>query len=174
MAGSMDKVKEFFGLQPVEDYKRDSYNDDDYEDYDDYDDRPVERERHVDSYSRDSYGYRSGSSYGGSRYYSSSTPESRGSTAETSREPEIVRITLASFRQARQIGEAFRNGDIVVYDVSAMEKSQAQRVADFAAGIQIALDARTEKLTPRKFALIPKGVRLDDEQKEQLKEPDSL
>ena len=68
MAGSMDKVKEFFGLQPVEDYKRDSYYDDDYEDYDDYDDRPIERERHADSYSRDSYGYRSGSSYGGSRY----------------------------------------------------------------------------------------------------------
>ncbi|MEJ4113305.1 cell division protein SepF [Corynebacterium kroppenstedtii] len=168
MAGSMDKVKEFFGLQPVEDYKRDSYYEDEYEDYGDYDDRPVEREHHVDSYSRDGYSYRSGGTYSGSRYYSSAAPEPRLPESDDVHEPEIVRITLAEFRQARQIGEAFRNGDIVVYDVSALEKSQAQRVADFAAGIQIALDGKTEQLTTRKFALVPKDVTLDDEQREQL------
>ena len=186
MAGSMiSKMREYFALQPVEsDDNRiySNYDDADYEsrDYDRYDDRASRRHADDPNYDRE---YRRGyaEDYDDRDRYRDDyrdPREDRGvndydstvAAPARARSPQLVRITLASFLQEKQIGEAFREGDIVVYDISAMEKSEAQRVVDFAAGIQVALGASTKPLAPRVFALIPEDVQLDESQLQQLKE----
>lgn len=152
MSNFMDKTREFFGLQPVMDY-RDDYVDD-YE---------TERSAHDVRDRHSEAGYYGRESRMEERDYTPTYVHPR-------REPSVVRITLASFRQARQIGDAARDGDIVVYDISALSKAEAQRTVDFAAGVQVASEGSTKKLSARIFALIPKGVELDDDQLEQLRE----
>lgn len=164
MANSMDKIREFFGLQPVTGYS-DEYIDE-YEQ-----DRPSHdlRDRHADAgyYSRDARledrEYAGRDARAEERDYAPSYARAR-------REPSVVRITLASFLQARQIGDTAREGDIVVYDISALSKADAQRTVDFAQGVQVAIEGQTKKLSARLYALIPKDVELDEDQLDQLRE----
>lgn len=73
-------------------------------------------------------------------------------------EPTIVPVIINEYAQATQIGEPFREGDAVVFDIADMSTDDARRIVDFAAGLCYALRGRMEKLESRIFAVVPEGA----------------
>jgi cell division inhibitor SepF len=67
----------------------------------------------------------------------------------------IATVTPNSFRDARGIGELFRDGIPVIMNLTAMEASDAKRVVDFAAGLQFGLRGSIERIAGRVFLLTP-------------------
>lgn len=70
----------------------------------------------------------------------------------------VVPVELRGYDQATEIGEPFRDGDAVVFDLSRMDSADAKRVVDFAAGLCFALRGSMTKLDGRVFAIIPDGA----------------
>ena len=183
--GFGDKFKEFFGLGGVESYEDPYYRDN-------FEERPERTERHeredraAGRYNSDHYGsYRSserrsevGSShgYGSDREHAAAPARSRyGATereaAPVQKNPMVIRLALNEYNQAREISEALKTGDVVVFNLGGMEKSAATRVLDFAAGLSLGLDAELKKLGGvRNFVLIPHGIELEQSQLDQLTE----
>ena len=96
---------------------------------------------------------------------------SAAAAAPSAREPQVVRLALSSFQQAGELATEFRAGDIVVINLSGMEKAEASRVLDFSVGLAKGLDGTLKKLGGlRNFALIPSSVTLDQSQLDQLVE----
>ncbi|AIG64423.1 hypothetical protein CATYP_07290 [Corynebacterium atypicum] len=87
------------------------------------------------------------------------TPERHYDYAPPRREPHIVPVVLTSYTQAARVGEPFREGDAVVFDITNMDRKEATRIVDFAAGICFALEGEMLKVAPRVFAVVPKGGR---------------
>jgi cell division inhibitor SepF len=69
--------------------------------------------------------------------------------------PCIATVTPHSFRDARGIGELFRDGVPVIMNLTAMEPSDAKRVVDFAAGLQFGLRGSIQRIAGRVFLLTP-------------------
>ncbi|MFD8425203.1 cell division protein SepF [Streptomyces sp. NPDC059466] len=67
----------------------------------------------------------------------------------------IGTVTPDSFRDARGIGELFRDGVPVIINLTAMEPSDAKRVVDFAAGLTFGLRGTIERVATRVFLLTP-------------------
>ncbi|PWI41814.1 cell division protein SepF [Streptomyces sp. ICBB 8177] len=67
----------------------------------------------------------------------------------------IATVTPDGFRDARGIGELFRDGVPVIVNLSAMEPSDAKRVVDFAAGLTFGLRGDIERVANRVFLLTP-------------------
>ncbi|MDG9725640.1 MULTISPECIES: cell division protein SepF [unclassified Streptomyces] len=67
----------------------------------------------------------------------------------------IATVTPDSFRDARAIGELFRDGVPVIVNLTAMEGSDAKRVVDFAAGLIFGLRGSIERVSTRVFLLSP-------------------
>ncbi|MCX4574017.1 MULTISPECIES: cell division protein SepF [unclassified Streptomyces] len=67
----------------------------------------------------------------------------------------IGTVTPDSFRDARGIGELFRDGVPVIINLTAMEPSDAKRVVDFAAGLTFGLHGTIERVATRVFLLTP-------------------
>ncbi|MEJ5928866.1 cell division protein SepF [Corynebacterium sp. H128] len=70
----------------------------------------------------------------------------------------IVRVVLESFDDAAEIGEPFRDGDAVVFDMVGIPQADARRIVDFAAGLCFALRGRMEQLDKRIFAIVPENA----------------
>lgn len=76
-------------------------------------------------------------------------------------EPTIVPVSLVSYKEATKIGEPFRDGDAVVFELTDAEKSDAKRLIDFAAGLCFAARGKMVNLTSgmqterRVFAILP-------------------
>lgn len=64
-------------------------------------------------------------------------------------------MTPDGFRDARGIGELFRDGVPVIVNLTAMEPSDAKRVVDFAAGLTFGLRGSIERVATRVFLLTP-------------------
>ncbi|CAM5390921.1 Cell division protein SepF [Streptomyces violaceorubidus] len=60
----------------------------------------------------------------------------------------IATVTPDSFRDARAIGELFRDGVPVIVNLTAMEGTDAKRVVDFAAGSSSACAVRSSGCPP--------------------------
>ncbi|ATL26654.1 cell division protein SepF [Streptomyces formicae] len=77
--------------------------------------------------------------------------------AEAAEEEErrIGTVTPDSFRDARAIGELFRDGVPVIMNLTAMEPTDAKRVVDFAAGLTFGLRGSIERVATRVFLLTP-------------------
>lgn len=73
-------------------------------------------------------------------------------------EPTIVTVMISAYDEATQIGEPFRDGDAVVFDIADMPTDDARRIVDFAAGLCFALRGRMEQLESRVFAVIPENA----------------
>ncbi|GAA2908230.1 cell division protein SepF [Streptomyces thioluteus] len=58
----------------------------------------------------------------------------------------IATVTPDGFRDARGIGELFREGVPVIVNLTAMEPSDAKRVVDFAAGLTFGLRGSIERV----------------------------
>ncbi len=67
----------------------------------------------------------------------------------------IGTVTPDSFRDARAIGELFRDGVPVIVNLTAMEAADAKRVVDFAAGLIFGLRGSIERVANRVFLLTP-------------------
>lgn len=73
-------------------------------------------------------------------------------------EPTIVPVLIRAFDEANLIGEPFRDGDAVVFDLEDLDGADARRVVDFAAGLCFALRGRMERLDSRVFAIVPENA----------------
>ncbi|MGW9498361.1 cell division protein SepF [Streptomyces prasinus] len=67
----------------------------------------------------------------------------------------IGTVTPDSFRDARALGELFRDGVPVIMNLTAMEAGDAKRVVDFAAGLIFGLRGSIERVSNRVFLLSP-------------------
>lgn len=67
----------------------------------------------------------------------------------------IATVTPDSFRDARGIGELFRDGVPVIVNLTGMEPDDAKRVVDFAAGLTFGLRGDIERVATRVFLLTP-------------------
>ncbi|MFI6939709.1 cell division protein SepF [Streptomyces sp. NPDC050418] len=72
----------------------------------------------------------------------------------------IGTITPDSFRDARGIGELFRDGVPVIVNLTAMDPSDAKRVVDFAAGLTFGLRGSIERVAGRVFLLTPANTQI--------------
>ncbi|EDY46930.1 cell division protein SepF [Streptomyces sp. SPB074] len=80
--------------------------------------------------------------------------------AAEERDRRIGTVTPSSFRDARHIGEMFRDGVPVIMNLTAMEPADAKRVVDFAAGLIFGLRGSIEKVATRVFLLTPSGTEI--------------
>ncbi|MBO8185547.1 MULTISPECIES: cell division protein SepF [Streptomyces] len=78
-------------------------------------------------------------------------------TAETAQDQgtKIATVSPECFRDARGIGELFRDGVPVIVNLTAMEPADAKRVVDFAAGLTFGLRGSIERVANRVFLLTP-------------------
>ncbi|HEY9440388.1 MAG TPA: cell division protein SepF [Streptomyces sp.] len=67
----------------------------------------------------------------------------------------IATVTPDSFRDARAIGELFRDGVPVIVNLTAMDPGDAKRVVDFAAGLIFGLRGAIDRVATRVFLLTP-------------------
>ncbi|MCX6465422.1 MAG: cell division protein SepF [Pseudonocardiales bacterium] len=84
--------------------------------------------------------------------------------------PGPVRITTlqpASYKEARTIGEHYRDGQPVIMNLTELDAADAKRLVDFAAGLAFALRGSIDKVTSRVFLLTPADVEVsaDDARK---------
>ncbi|AJE33589.1 MAG: cell division protein SepF [Corynebacterium humireducens] len=140
-------AKEFFGLSPIDMEHEDAYYDYDRED-------PRYRTSGSAAYapSRDY-------EYGGY-----SRPEREERPQYQAPEPKLIAVEVTSYSQAAQIGEPFRDGDAVVFDLTRMEPGDNKRIVDFAAGLCYALRGKMVNVTRNidtdrtVFAITPEGA----------------
>ncbi|AZA13942.1 cell division protein SepF [Corynebacterium choanae] len=78
--------------------------------------------------------------------------------------PSIVPIRVSQFDHAAEIGQTFRDGDIVVFSLSEMAGDEARRIVDYSAGLCHGLRGRMVRLQDRDYALVPEGVEIADYQ----------
>lgn len=87
----------------------------------------------------------------------------RHSEVELSR---IVTIHPTTYNEAREIGEAFRDGTPVIMNLTGMSESEAKRMVDFSAGLVFGLHGVIERVTNRVFLLSPSHVAINGEHAE--------
>ena len=73
---------------------------------------------------------------------------------------QIGTVTPDSFRDARIVGELFRDGVPVIMNLTNMEASDAKRVVDFAAGLIFGLRGSIERVSTRVFLLTPANTEI--------------
>src|ERR671924_2041002 len=82
----------------------------------------------------------------------------------------IGTVTPDSFRDARAIGELFREGVPVIVNLTAMEAADAKRVVDFAAGLIFGLRGSIDRVSNRVFLLSPASIEVTAEDKARIAE----
>ena len=133
----IDKTKDFFGLGPVDIEEDDAY----------YNEDPR-------------YSENSSAAYAPRRAPQSYKP----APVQEEFVPTIVAISLTSFNDAAKVGEPFRDGDAVVFELTDAEKATAKRFIDFAAGLCFGLEGRMLNLTKgmdterKVFSIVPKSA----------------
>jgi cell division inhibitor SepF len=79
----------------------------------------------------------------------------------------ITTLHPQSYREAREIGERYREGIPVIMNLTELDAADAKRLVDFAAGLVFALRGGFDKVTNRVFLLTPADVEVsaDDARK---------
>ena len=80
------------------------------------------------------------------------------SEAAQRKDRRIATVAPDSFRDARGIGELFREGVPVILNLTSMEPADAKRVVDFAAGLTFGLRGSIERVATRVFLLSPNNT----------------
>ena len=184
--GFGNKFKEFFGFGDVDSYQDPYFRDQAAESRDrrddlDHRDRGVSEAREVrygvrDRYSREDDDFRDRERDRAPRDYEArpsryAREESSPRPTRAKSEPQYARLSLSSYTQAGEIAEILKTGDVAVFNLGGMEKAEATRVLDFAAGLGRGLDAQLKKLRGvRNFVLIPAAVTLEQSQLDKLAE----
>ncbi|WP_433343537.1 cell division protein SepF [Micromonospora sp. CA-111912] len=143
-------------------------------------DRPerVERERadrsSVRSITRNSAGDGSGTLSYHTRDNLALAPQGqareRAVPAEEEQRYQITTLHPTTYREARTIGEHFRDGVPVIINLTEMDEADARRLVDFAAGLAFGLRGTIERVTNRVFLLSPANVQVTAEDKAKIAE----
>jgi cell division inhibitor SepF len=83
---------------------------------------------------------------------------------------QITTLHPTTYREARTIGEHFRDGVPVIINLTEMDESDARRLVDFAAGLAFGLRGTIERVTNRVFLLSPANVQVTAEDKAKIAE----
>lgn len=135
-------AKEFFGLAPLDEERDDAYYAD--ESAPAYASRYTAETRERDAYEPRA-SYRATAPVATSRVYA----------------PEIVAVEPTSYSEATRIGEPFRDGDAVTFEITDTDAAVAKRIIDFAAGLCFASRGKMHNLAReldtdrRVFAVVP-------------------
>jgi cell division inhibitor SepF len=82
----------------------------------------------------------------------------------------IVTLHPTSYAEAREIGEAYRDGAPVIMNLTEMENADAKRLVDFAAGLAFALRGSMDKVTNKVFLLSPPDIDVTAEDRRRIAE----
>ncbi|MFC5993361.1 cell division protein SepF [Pseudonocardia hispaniensis] len=85
----------------------------------------------------------------------------------------LARITTLqprSYKEARTIGEHYRDGQPVIMNLTELDAADAKRLVDFAAGLAFALRGSIDKVTNRVFLLTPADVEVSADDARKLAE----
>jgi cell division inhibitor SepF len=91
-------------------------------------------------------------------------------TVEEEQRYQITTLHPTTYREARTIGEHFRDGVPVIINLTEMDEGDARRLVDFAAGLAFGLRGTIERVTNRVFLLSPANVQVTAEDKAKIAE----
>ena len=94
----------------------------------------------------------------------------RAVVAEEDQRYQITTLHPTTYREARTIGEHFRDGVPVIMNLTEMDEADAKRLVDFAAGLAFGLRGTIERVTNRVFLLSPANVQVTAEDKAKIAE----
>lgn len=97
-------------------------------------------------------------------------PQPAPSAADGDRRYQITTLHPTTYREARTIGEHFREGTPVIMNLTEMEEADARRLVDFGAGLAFGLRGSMERVTNRVFLLSPANVHVTAEDKAKIAE----
>jgi cell division inhibitor SepF len=89
---------------------------------------------------------------------------------EQHRRYQITTLHPTTYREARTIGEHFREGTPVIMNLTEMDEADARRLVDFGAGLAFGLRGTMERVTNRVFLLSPADVQVTPEDKAKIAE----
>ena len=78
----------------------------------------------------------------------------------------IVTVHPTTYNEAREIGEAFRQGIPVIMNLTGLAEPEAKRMVDFSAGLVFGLHGVIERVTNRVFLLSPATVHGESDTRE--------
>jgi cell division inhibitor SepF len=99
-----------------------------------------------------------------------SQPRERVVPVEEEQRYQITTLHPTTYREARTIGEHFRDGVPVIINLTEMDEADARRLVDFAAGLAFGLRGTIERVTNRVFLLSPANVQVTAEDKAKIAE----
>jgi cell division inhibitor SepF len=85
-------------------------------------------------------------------------PEQRDRLGSAAALARITTLQPRSYKEARTIGERYRDGQPVIINLTELDAADAKRLVDFAAGLAFALRGSIDKVTNRVFLLTPADV----------------
>ncbi|MDM4719973.1 cell division protein SepF [Micromonospora sp. WMMA1363] len=94
----------------------------------------------------------------------------RMAAADEEQRYQITTLHPTTYREARTIGEHFRDGVPVIINLTEMDEADARRLVDFAAGLAFGLRGTIERVTNRVFLLSPANVQVTAEDKAKIAE----
>lgn len=97
-------------------------------------------------------------------------PQPQARPAEEEQRYQITTLHPTTYREARTIGEHFRDGVPVIINLTEMDEGDARRLVDFAAGLAFGLRGTIERVTNRVFLLSPANVQVTAEDKAKIAE----
>jgi cell division inhibitor SepF len=97
-------------------------------------------------------------------------PEPKPAPSEQERRYHITTLHPTTYREARTIGEHFRDGTPVIMNLTEMDEADARRLVDFGAGLAFGLRGNMERVTNRVFLLSPANVHVTAEDKARIAE----
>ncbi|GIJ37319.1 cell division protein SepF 2 [Micromonospora andamanensis] len=97
-------------------------------------------------------------------------PRERQLVPEEEQRYQITTLHPTTYREARTIGEHFRDGVPVIINLTEMDEADARRLVDFAAGLAFGLRGTIERVTNRVFLLSPANVQVTAEDKAKIAE----
>jgi cell division inhibitor SepF len=87
--------------------------------------------------------------------------EDRAADEEVGVTYKIKSVAPRSYADAREIGEAYRNGTPVMLNLAALSKEEAKRMIDFVTGLSFGLYGAVEKIDERVFMVTPSDIQID-------------
>ena len=97
-------------------------------------------------------------------------PQVHQRTVEEEQRYQITTLHPTTYREARTIGEHYRDGVPVIINLTKMDEGDARRLVDFAAGLAFGLRGTIERVTNRVFLLSPANVQVTAEDKAKIAE----
>jgi len=82
----------------------------------------------------------------------------------------ITTLSPRSYKEARTIGERYRDGQPVIMNLTELDAADAKRLVDFAAGLAFALRGGFDKIATRVFLLTPADVEVSADDARKLAE----